>query len=58
MKNKIKLKADEIFYFQVNEQKSICVRVCQVTSVMSNSVNLWTIAHQAPPSMEYSRQEY
>ena len=27
-------------------------------SVMSNSVTPWTIAHQAPPSMELSRQEY
>ena len=27
-------------------------------SVMSDSVTLWTAAHQAPPSMELSRQEY
>ena len=27
-------------------------------SVMSDSVTLWTIAHQAPPSMGFSRQEY
>ena len=27
-------------------------------SVMSNSATPWTIAHQAPPSMELSRQEY
>ena len=25
---------------------------------MSNSVTLWTVAHQAPWSMEFSRQEY
>ena len=25
---------------------------------MSNSVTPWTIAHQAPPSMEFSGQEY
>ena len=30
--------------------------VCSVTSVMSNS--LWNITHQAPLSMEFSRQEY
>ena len=27
-------------------------------SVVSNSATAWTIAHQAPPSMEFSRQEY
>ena len=31
--------------------------VC-VCSVMSNSTTLWTIAHQAPLSMGFSRQEY
>ena len=25
---------------------------------MSDSVTLWTVAHQAPPSMGFSRQEY
>ena len=29
-----------------------------VTSVMSDSVTLWTVAHQAPLSMGFSRQEY
>ena len=27
-------------------------------SVMSDSVTPWTVAHQAPPAMEFSRQEY
>ena len=27
-------------------------------SVMSNSVNSWAVAHQAPLSMGFSRQEY
>ena len=27
-------------------------------SVMSNSTIPWTVAYQAPPSMEFSRQEY
>ena len=27
-------------------------------SVMSDSVIPWTVAYQAPPSMEFSRQEY
>ena len=32
--------------------------VCQVTSVASDSATLWTIACQAPLSVEFSRQEY
>ena len=35
-----------------------CVLVCWVTSVISNSVTLWTVACQAPLSMGFSRQEY
>ena len=35
---------------------SVCV--CVSRSVVSNSATAWTIAHQAPPSMEFSRQEY
>ena len=35
-----------------------CVCVCEVTSVMSNSVTLWTVAHQAPLSIGFSRREY
>ena len=27
-------------------------------SVVSDSATLWTVAHQAPLSMEFSRQEY
>ena len=34
----------------------VCVYVC--LSVMSDSVTLWTIAKQAPLSMEFFRQEY
>ena len=26
--------------------------------VVSNSATPWTVAHQAPPSMEFSRQQY
>ena len=33
----------------------VCVPVC---SAMSDSVTPWTIACQAHPSMEFSRQEY
>ena len=32
--------------------------VCSVASVVSNSATLWTVAHQAPLSLEFSRQEY
>ena len=35
-----------------------CMRVCSVTPVMSDCAYPWTIAHQAPLSMRFSRQEY
>ena len=34
------------------------MHACQVASVVSNSATAWTVAHQAPLSMEFSRQEY
>ena len=37
---------------------SMCSHVCQVTSVVSNFATLWTVTHQAPLSMGFSRQEY
>ena len=37
---------------------NVCVRVYQVTSVMSDSVTPWTVACKAPLSMGFSRQEY
>ena len=30
----------------------------EILSVMSNSVTPWTVAHQAPLSMEFSKKEY
>ena len=36
----------------------MCVRVYQVTSVVSDSVTPWTIARQAPLSLGFFRQEY
>ena len=36
----------------------MCMRVCSVTSVMSNSATPWTVARQAPLSMGLYRQEY
>ena len=31
---------------------------CVICSVMSDSTTPWTVVHQAPLSMEFSRQEY
>ena len=44
-------------YFKklVMNSNHMCVCVC---SVVSDSVTLWTVAHQAPLSVEFSRQEY
>ena len=33
-----------------------CVHVCQVASVSHDSATPWTVAHQAPLSMGFSRQ--
>ena len=35
----------------------MCV-LCQVASVTSDFATLWTVAHLAPLSMGFSRQEY
>ena len=37
---------------------SMCRHVCQIASVVSNFATLWTVTHQAPLSMGFSRQEY
>ena len=37
--------------------RCVCVCTC-VYSVVSDSATAWTVAHQAPLSMEISRQEY
>ena len=39
----------------LTSRSEVCARVC---SVVSNSLRLWTVAHQAPLSMEFSRQKY
>ena len=37
----------------------VCIHTCTYTrSVVCNSVTPWTTAHQAPLSMEFSRQDY
>ena len=46
-----------IILFQIRESPSI-KHVCPVISVVSNSATPWTVAPQAPLSMEFSRQEY
>ena len=35
-----------------------CMNVCEVTSVVSNSVTQWTVACQTPLSMGFPRQKY
>ena len=44
--------------FGVDDTTGVCVCVCVLCSVMSNSVTPWTVTRQAPLSMESSRQEY
>ena len=41
---------------QIRVRSYVCV--CVSHSVMSESLTPWTVAHQAPLSMEFSRQEY
>ena len=36
----------------------VCVCVCVSHSVVSDSVTPWTVTHQVPLSVEFSRQEY
>ena len=38
--------------------KYMCMHACYIASVKMDSETLWTVAHQAPLSMEFSRQEY
>ena len=37
-------------------EKNVCMHECLVVS--NSFVNQWTVAHQGPLSMEFSRQEY
>ena len=45
---------------EISEEHQQCVvpALCQVTSVMSDSATLPTVARQAPLSTGFSRQEY
>ena len=38
-------------------RQGLAVRVCSVTSILSDCVNLWTVTRQAPLSLGFSRQE-
>ena len=38
--------------------QNVCVYVCVSHSLVPDSATPWTIAYQAPLSMEFSRQEY
>ena len=38
--------------------ETVCLLCARTHSVVSDSVTPWTVAHQAPQSMGFSRQEY
>ena len=40
------------------ERQLVLDSVCSVTSVVSDSATLWTVARQAPLSMGFFQQEY
>ena len=44
--------------FKTYHSMYVCVCVCVSRSVMSDSAIPWTVAHQAPLPMGFSRQEY
>ena len=50
-----KLALEKVFYLRI--PLNLTVKVL-VTQVVSNSVTPWTVAHQAPLSMGFSREEY
>ena len=55
-----KLKFHDVYesnYYAIHLKFIQCVCVYSVASVTSNSPTLWTIAHQAPLSMGFSRHE-
>ena len=51
-----------VYHLQLNMKWTLafpaCLHACSVTSAMSNSLRKWTVAHQAPLSMGFSRQEH
>ena len=53
----ISLKQENIFMGQYTWTPCVCVNVCVLICVWFFPV-LWTVGHQAPQSMVFSRQEY
>jgi len=45
-----------VIKFSAYAQRAACMRVCSVMS--SSFATPWTVAYEAPLSMEFSRQEY
>ena len=45
-------------YTYINVCMYACIPACSVASVFSYSEIFWTVAHQAPLSMGFPRQEY
>ena len=42
----------------IDMYNTLCVYVCLVTRLCPTLCDPWTVAHQSPLSMEFSRQEY
>ena len=53
-----KIENSVAFLQNIKSRTTVCVYVCLVTSVVSDSAIPWTAARQAPLSVELSRQEY
>ena len=43
---------------QENKCNSVCTHLCSVAKSCLTLCNLWTVAHQAPLSMGFPKQEY
>ena len=52
------LPGSKILFFLIDFQHFFGVHMCVSHLFVSDSVTLWTVAHQAPLSMEFARQEY
>ena len=57
----LSLMVDSTMFFSsisLNMISLACMHACSVTSIVSDSATLWTVACHAPLSMGFSRQEY
>ena len=59
----LRIYKDTFFFkkrWKLERKNAFCKEECAVLlcSVASNSVTAWTVAHQAPLSLEFSKQEY